>query len=47
MIKMNLIGSNTGIKQTLTLEKHLGFPMLHGRIQRKDFKFLEEKSVKG
>jgi hypothetical protein len=41
--KMNSIVTNTGINRTHSLEKYLGFPMMHGRLQRKDFEFLEEK----
>lgn len=41
--KMDLIVSNIDIKQTFTLEKYLGFPMLHDHLQRKEFKFLENK----
>jgi hypothetical protein len=40
---MNSIVTNTGINRTHSLEKYLGFPMMHGRLQRKDFEFLEEK----
>lgn len=38
--EIDWIVSNTCIKQTLTLDKYLSFPMLHGHIQRKDFEFL-------
>jgi hypothetical protein len=41
--KMNSIVTNTGINRTHSLEKYLGFPMMHGRLQRRDFEFLEEK----
>jgi hypothetical protein len=41
--KISAIVASTGIHRTLSLEKYLGFPMLHGRLQRKDFEFLEEK----
>jgi len=41
--KVNAIVATTGINGTLSLEKYLGFPMMHGRLQRKDFEFLEEK----
>ncbi|MCI15307.1 RNA-directed DNA polymerase (Reverse transcriptase), partial [Trifolium medium] len=41
--KMNSIVTSTGINQTHSLGKYLGFPMMHGRLQRKDFEFLEEK----
>lgn len=41
--KMDLIVSNIGIKRTLTLEKYVSFPLLHGHLQRKEFESLEEK----
>jgi len=37
------IVANTGIQRSLLLGKYLVFPMLHGRLQRRDFEFLEEK----
>jgi hypothetical protein len=40
---MTSIVTSTGISRTFSLEKYLGFPMMHGRLQRKDFVFLEEK----
>ena len=40
---MDSIVARTGIQRTLSLEKYLGFPMLHGRLQRRHFEFLEEK----
>ncbi|CAK8531346.1 unnamed protein product [Lathyrus sativus] len=42
-IKIDLVVSNTYIKKILTLVKYLGFPMLHGHIQCKDFEFPEAK----
>jgi len=42
---MDSIVALTGIQRTLSLEKYLGFPMLHGRIQRRDFEFLVEKII--
>ncbi|MCI14329.1 RNA-directed DNA polymerase (Reverse transcriptase), partial [Trifolium medium] len=44
--KISSIVTSTGINRTLSLEKYLGFPMMHGRLQRKDFEFLEEKISK-
>lgn len=41
--KMDLIISITGLKPTLTVDEYLGFPMLHGHLERKDFEFLQEK----
>jgi ribonuclease HI len=41
--KISSIVTSTGINRTLSLEKYLGFPMMHGRLQRRDFAFLEEK----
>lgn len=43
--KMDLIVSSADINQTLTLEKYLGFPMLHYHLQRKDFEFLEDNII--
>lgn len=40
---MDLTVPNTCIKQILTLENYLGFPMLHDLLQRKDFEFLDDK----
>ncbi|PNY07262.1 ribonuclease H [Trifolium pratense] len=44
--KISSIVTSTGINRTLSLEKYLGFPMMHGRLQRRDFEFLEEKISK-
>ncbi|KAK2441392.1 hypothetical protein QL285_012694 [Trifolium repens] len=44
--KISSIVASTGINRTHSLEKYLGFPMMHGRLQRKDFEFLEEKISK-
>jgi hypothetical protein len=44
--KIATIVASTGINRTHSLEKYLGFPMLHGRLQRRDFEFLEEKISK-
>jgi hypothetical protein len=44
--KISSIVSSTGINRTLSLEKYLGFPMMHGRLKRCDFEFLEEKISK-
>jgi hypothetical protein len=41
--KINSIVTSTGINRTYSLEKYLGFPIMHGRLQRKDYEFLEEK----
>ncbi|CAJ2627607.1 unnamed protein product [Trifolium pratense] len=41
--KINTIVTNTSINRTHSLEKYIGFPMMHGRLQRRDFEFLEEK----
>lgn len=41
--KMDQIVSNTGIRRSTSLEKYLGFPMLHGRVQRREYDFLVEK----
>jgi hypothetical protein len=44
--KIASIIATTGIHRTLSLEKYLGFPMIHGRLQRRDFEFLEESISK-
>jgi hypothetical protein len=44
--KIATIVAITGINRTHSHEKYLGFPMLHGRLQRRDFEFLEEKISK-
>jgi hypothetical protein len=44
--KISAIATSTGINRTRSLGKYLGFPMMHGRLQRKDFEFLEEKVSK-
>jgi hypothetical protein len=44
--KISSIVSSTGINRTLSLEKYLGFPMMHGRLKRSDFEFLEENISK-
>jgi hypothetical protein len=41
--KITSIVASTGITRTHSLEKYLGFPMIHNRLQRRDFEFLEEK----
>jgi hypothetical protein len=35
--------SVTGIQNTNSLEKYLGFPMIHGRLCKRDFDFLIDK----
>ncbi|GAU35137.1 hypothetical protein TSUD_394630 [Trifolium subterraneum] len=44
--KISSIVASTNINRTLSLEKYPGFPMMHGRLQRRDFEFLEEKISK-
>ncbi|GAU26057.1 hypothetical protein TSUD_225190 [Trifolium subterraneum] len=44
--KISSIVTSTGINRTLSLEKYLGFPMMHGRLQRRDFEFLEKRLVR-
>ncbi|GAU22350.1 hypothetical protein TSUD_106780 [Trifolium subterraneum] len=44
--KISSIVASTGINRTLSLEKYLGIPMMHGRLKRRDFEFLEEKISK-
>jgi hypothetical protein len=39
---MRSIVTTTSILRTLSFEKYLGFPMMHGRLQRRDFEFFEE-----
>lgn len=43
--KLDLIVFNICIKQTLTLDKYLGFPMMYGHLQHNDFEFLDEKII--
>jgi len=35
--------ATTGIRQTFSLEKYLGFPMIHGRLTKSDYEFLIDK----
>ncbi|MCH81431.1 RNA-directed DNA polymerase (Reverse transcriptase), partial [Trifolium medium] len=44
--KISSIVASTGINRNHSLEKYLGFPMMHGRLQRRDYEFLEEKVSK-
>ncbi|GAU21723.1 hypothetical protein TSUD_328480 [Trifolium subterraneum] len=44
--KISSIVASIGINRTLSLEKYLGFPMMHGRLRRRYFEFFEEKISK-
>jgi hypothetical protein len=41
--KIESIVSVTGIQNTNSLDKYLGFPMIHGRLCKRDFDFLIDK----
>jgi len=41
--KIETIESNTGIRRTTSPQRYLGFPMLHGRIGKRDYDFMLDK----
>lgn len=41
--KKEKITSVSGISEIASLEKYLGFPMIHGRAKKEDFNFIIEK----
>lgn len=41
--KRDKITSVSGIRETTSLGKYLGFPMTHGRVKRGDYNFIIEK----
>lgn len=44
--KKGKISSLTGIRETTSLEKYLGFPMLKGRAKKEDYNFIIEQMQK-